>query len=108
MIVACNGLEAIQRHAESQFDAILMDVQMPTMDGFEATAAIREREKASGGHTPIVALTAHAIAGYRELCLQAGMDGYISKPIRTQELYSVLDALRAAAVFTEPQDAEVI
>ncbi len=108
VVLACHGLEAIQCHAERDFDAILMDVQMPTMDGFEATAAIREREKASGIHTPIIALTAHAIAGYRELCLQAGMDGYISKPIRTQEFYSVLESLRLAAKFGEGEDSLVI
>jgi CheY-like chemotaxis protein len=73
-----------------KFDAVLMDVQMPEMDGFEATAAIREREKTSGGHLPIVAMTAHAMKGDRERCLAAGMDGYISKPIRSRDLFDTL------------------
>ncbi|MBV9268337.1 MAG: response regulator [Acidobacteriaceae bacterium] len=95
--LASNGLEAIRNYDEGAFDAILMDIQMPVMDGFEATSAIRAREIGSGRHTPIIALTAHAIAGYRELCLHAGMDGYISKPIRIQELYSLLDSFRVGA-----------
>ena len=92
--LACDGMEALSRYDEGEFDAVLMDIQMPAMDGFEATAAIRERERNNGTYTPIVALTAHAIAGYRESCLQAGMDAFLSKPIRTQELYAVLDSLR--------------
>jgi two-component system sensor histidine kinase/response regulator len=95
--LAANGLEAIRHYGESEFDAILMDIQMPLMDGFEATSAIREREKASGRRTPIIALTAHALAGYREICLRAGMDGYVSKPIRIQEFNSMLDALQVGA-----------
>ena len=72
------------------FDAVLMDVQMPEMDGFEATAAIRARESATGAHTPIVAMTAHALKGDRERCLDAGMDAYVSKPLRPRELFEVL------------------
>ena len=75
-----------------QFDLVLMDVQMPEMGGLEATALIRRKEKARGRHTPIVALTAHALKGDRERCLEAGMDDYLSKPIRTEELFRVLDA----------------
>jgi len=92
--VANNGREALDRtESETEpFDAILMDVQMPEMDGFEATAAIRQRERASGRHVPIVAMTAHAIKGDRERCLAAGMDDYLSKPIRAEELYRVVEA----------------
>jgi PAS domain S-box-containing protein len=88
-----NGRLAVERAAKQRFDVILMDVQMPEMGGFEATAAIRERERATGTHTPIVALTAHAMAGDRERCLEAGMDGYISKPLRPDELFSTIDLM---------------
>jgi CheY-like chemotaxis protein len=76
-----------------------MDVQMPVMGGVEATRVIRERERDTGGHTPIVALTAHAIKGDRERYLSAGMDDYVSKPIRRQELYA---AIRRATAKTTP------
>jgi CheY-like chemotaxis protein len=73
------------------FDLILMDVQMPEMDGFEATAVIRDRERTSGIHVPIVAMTAHAMKGDEVQCLRAGMDGYITKPIRTEDLFKTID-----------------
>ena len=79
---------------------MLMDVQMPEMDGMEATAAIREKEKGSGWHTPIVALTAHAMKGDRERYLASGMDGYLAKPIRPLELDEIL--VRHMARQTEP------
>jgi CheY-like chemotaxis protein len=106
--VANNGLEALQRFdSEAEpFDAILMDVQMPEMDGFEATAAIRARERASGRHVPIVAMTAHAIKGDRERCLAAGMDDYLSKPIRAEELYRVVEAQVIAAPLEPAFDVE--
>ncbi len=81
-----NGLEAVEAAGRSAFDLILMDLQMPRMDGLEATRQIRLRESQTGGHTPIVAMTAHAMKGDRERCLAAGMDGYIAKPIDMEEL----------------------
>ena len=90
VVVAGNGAEALQALAKESFDLILMDVQMPEMDGIEATGIIREQEKRSGLRQPIIALTAHAMKGDREKCLAAGMDGYLSKPIRPQELDEVL------------------
>lgn len=92
--VANNGAEAVRAWTDPPegrpFDVVLMDVQMPEMDGFEATAAIRERERSRGRHTPIIAMTAHAMKGDRERCLAGGMDGYIAKPIRQQEVIAVL------------------
>jgi CheY-like chemotaxis protein len=88
--LAANGHEAVENFGQKPFDAILMDVQMPEMDGFEATVAIRQLEKASGTHIPIIAMTAHAMKGDRERCLSNGMDGYISKPVRPSELFSVI------------------
>ncbi len=91
VVVAGTGLEALQALEKERFDLVLMDVQMPEMDGLEATAAIREKEKSSGFHQPVVALTAHAMKGDREKCLAAGMEGYLTKPIRPQELDQLLD-----------------
>jgi CheY-like chemotaxis protein len=95
VVVAGNGSEtlaALEKAAldKDTFDVILMDIQMPGMDGFEATAAIRKKEKSSGLHQIVVALTAHAMKGDQERCLAEGMDGYLSKPIRPQELDEVL------------------
>jgi two-component system, sensor histidine kinase and response regulator len=88
-----SGRDAVARARQQPFDLILMDVQMPEMDGFEATAAIREREQGTGVHTPIVAMTAHAMAGDREKCLAAGMDAYLSKPLRPEDLSGTIDRL---------------
>jgi len=89
--VAANGLETLRAMQKDSFDLVLMDVQMPEMDGLQATVAIREKERGTRRRLPIVALTAHAMKGDREKCLAAGMDGYLSKPIRPQELDRILD-----------------
>lgn len=81
-----NGQEAIDAVAKTQFDIVLMDVHMPKMDGFEATRLIREKEKITGDHLPIIALTANAMKGDREKCMDAGVDEYISKPIVKDDL----------------------
>ena len=91
--VANNGEEAVAAIGRETFDVVLMDVQMPVMDGFQATARIREREQTTGKHQQIVAMTAHAVKGDRERCLAAGMDGYVSKPIRNSELFSAIEAV---------------
>jgi two-component system, sensor histidine kinase and response regulator len=87
VVVAANGREALEALSRQSFDAVLMDVQMPQMGGLEAASLIREREKYLGGHIPIIAMTAHAMKGDREKCLNAGMDGYIAKPIRPNEFF---------------------
>jgi two-component system sensor histidine kinase/response regulator len=84
--VVSNGQEALEAVESGAFDLVFMDVQMPVLDGLEATSAIRSREKQLGGRIPIVAMTAHALKGDRERCLEAGMDGYISKPLRSEDL----------------------
>jgi signal transduction histidine kinase/CheY-like chemotaxis protein len=91
--VVPDGRAAVEALEKEQFDLVLMDVQMPHMDGFEATRAIRAKEKANGSHVPIVALTAHAMKSDEERCLLAGMDRYVSKPIRSSELFSVIEEL---------------
>jgi CheY-like chemotaxis protein len=95
--IAGNGKEALAAVEKQSFDLVFMDVQMPEMDGFEATAAIRGKEKASGNHLPIIAMTAHAMAGDRERCLEAGMDDYITKPIRLEELDALLKGFSLGA-----------
>lgn len=88
--IAHTGQKTVRLWEEQPFDMILMDVQMPDMDGFEATAAIREKEKQAGAHIPIIAMTAHAMRGDRERCLDAGMDDYISKPIHAPTLLELV------------------
>ncbi len=91
-----NGREALAALESQSFDVVLMDVQMPEMDGFEATTLLRRREADTGRRLPIIALTAHAMKGDRERCLAAGMDGYVSKPIDFGELSRVLDEVLGA------------
>ena len=88
---AANGREALDMLERERFDCVLMDVQMPVLDGFEATAAIRDRERHSGGHLPIIAMTAHAMAGDLERCLAAGMDAYLTKPIQAAALFATVE-----------------
>ena len=91
VMVVANGRDAVLMLEEQEFDLVLMDVQMPEMDGFEATSVIREKEAATHKHIPIIAMTAHAMKGDRERCLAAGMDGYIAKPIRPAELFAGIE-----------------
>ncbi|HZU42066.1 MAG TPA: response regulator, partial [Terriglobales bacterium] len=98
--VAENGHEAVAKLQLRDFDLVLMDVQMPEMDGLEATAAIRNLEKRTGNHVPIIAMTAHALKGDRERCLAAGMDGYISKPFKLEELLDQIEKVPQLAIET--------
>jgi len=97
VVVANNGQKALVALEKQRFDVVLMDVQMPDVDGFQATAAIREREKLTGKHLRIIAMTAHAMEGDREKCLAAGMDGYIPKPIQAIEMVAAIEAINSAA-----------
>jgi two-component system sensor histidine kinase/response regulator len=93
VVVAQNGREALAMLEKQHFDIVLMDIQMPEMDGFEATKRIREKEKVSGAHQPIIALTAHAMQGDEERCVAGGMDGYVTKPIKLEDLLSVIEKM---------------
>jgi signal transduction histidine kinase/CheY-like chemotaxis protein len=92
VVVAANGREALEALDKESFDLVFMDLQMPEMGGLEATAVLREKEKGSGIHQPVIALTAHAMKGDQERCLTAGMDGYLAKPIKPQELDEILQS----------------
>ena len=99
--IAGDGREAICLTEQNRYDVILMDVQMPGMDGLEATAAIRKRED-GGSRVPIIAMTAHAMKGDRERCLAAGMDGYLSKPIDAHEMIALVETLAAGSPSGQP------
>jgi signal transduction histidine kinase/CheY-like chemotaxis protein len=96
-VMVTNGRDATEALLRERFDLVLMDLQMPEVDGFEATSIIRARERQTGDRVPIVALTAHAMEGDRQRCLDADMDGYISKPVKAVELFEVIDRVMAAA-----------
>jgi two-component system sensor histidine kinase/response regulator len=98
IILTGNGKEALAALERGHFDVVLMDVQMPEMGGFEAATIIREREKVTGAHMPIVAMTAHALKGDRERCLESGMDAYVSKPIQSRLLFEAITSVVPASV----------
>ena len=102
VVVATNGREALEAIANGNFDLVLMDVQMPEMDGLEATAAVRERERQSGIHIPIIAMTAHAMTGDRERCLSSGMDDYLSKPIHAKQLLDLVKRYTKMPSYSRP------
>src|SRR5262249_10571303 len=109
--LANNGREALQRIQAEQFDVVLMDVQMPDLDGYTATAEIRKMEANSGKHLPIIGVTAHAMEGDRERCLAAGMDGYVAKPVIPTQLYAEIERLTArhrATAKTETPEREAV
>jgi signal transduction histidine kinase/DNA-binding response OmpR family regulator/HPt (histidine-containing phosphotransfer) domain-containing protein len=101
-----NGRAALDALSTGDYDMALMDIQMPEMDGFEVAAVLREHERGSGKHLPLVALTAHAMRGDRERCLQAGFDGYVSKPIRFQDLFDTIDRLAPSPATPVPLPGE--
>jgi CheY-like chemotaxis protein len=103
--VAGNGREAVAALARAAFDVVLMDVQMPDMDGFEATASIRAQEAHTGGHVRVIGLTAHAFQDDRERCLASGMDGYVTKPVRAAELFAALEGQDVGAPEAPPAAA---
>jgi CheY-like chemotaxis protein/HPt (histidine-containing phosphotransfer) domain-containing protein len=102
VVVAANGREAVEAWQADSFDVVLMDVHMPEMDGYAATAAIRRHEQSTGRHTPILALTANAMLGDRDRCLAAGMDGYLAKPITQRQLCQALAQHVASSVCDPP------
>jgi len=97
VVVVADGHQALMTLEKECFDLVFMDVQMPGMDGFEVTTALREKEKITGNHLRIVAMTAHAMKGDRERCLEAGMDGYIAKPIHVKDLIRAVEGVTCPA-----------
>jgi PAS domain S-box-containing protein len=106
VIVAENGREAVEAIERHKFDLVLMDVQMPEMGGLEATRVIREKEKGSGRHLPIIAMTAHAMQGDREQCIESGMDGYLAKPIDPKTFLQTVEGISARSVGSESAENE--
>ena len=98
VVVAADGAAALAAMEHDSFDLVLMDVHMPVMDGFQATATIRQREAVTGGHLPVIALTANAMKGDRERCLQGGFDDYVAKPIEAEQLLLTIERLIASAL----------
>jgi two-component system sensor histidine kinase/response regulator len=96
-------MQAVEKALRSRFDVILMDCQMPEMDGFDAAALIRRKEAVLGRHTPVIAMTAHARPADRERCLAAGMDDYVSKPVMPEELDRALAALERGTPESAPR-----
>src|SRR5258706_9870818 len=101
-----NGREAFELIKPNTFELVLKDIQMPVMGGVEATQKIRDAERRSGGHIPIIAMTAHAMAGDAEKYLSAGMDGYVSKPVRTGLLRAEIDRLAQPGLADTPRPAQ--
>ena len=101
--VADNGVQALATLERQQFELILMDIQMPEMGGFETTQRIREKERTSGSHIPIVAITANVMKGDRERCIQTGMDDYVPKPVMPEEMFRVMESLLEVS----PRDTRV-
>ena len=108
VVVVENGRQALEALERETVDLVLMDVQMPEMDGLEATAAIREKEKKTGDHLPIIALTAHAMKGDREKCLAAGTDDYLTKPIRTADLFAAVERLAHAKTIATAEATSIV
>jgi two-component system sensor histidine kinase/response regulator len=109
--IANDGKEALAALDDGKYDLVFMDVQMPEMDGFQTTGIIRDKEKLTGEHVPIIAMTAYAIEGDREKCLEAGMDSYISKPFKSKEVLKAIDMVistKDAAKKLEEQDTKGI
>ena len=107
VVAVQNGQEALAALKKEPFDAILMDVQMPEMDGLTATRLIRENERVTGLHIPIIAMTAHAMRGDREKCLAAGMDSYVPKPIKPEEFYAVIESLVPGSIVPAEAESEL-
>ena len=105
--LAENGLQALDMIATNTYDIVFMDCQMPELDGYQATTILREREEETGGHLPVIALTANAMIGDKEKCLKAGMDDYLSKPIKPEKLIAAMKKWTEPSAAFETSDAEL-